>query len=556
MDTSNPPSQDSSRDDDEASIKSQDKRHDELRDTWCLREEKSRHDYVFKRSMSSTAQKASKAIQQLVRGTWKSGHSLYQPGMPFHRGLTHVRKHPLWEILSSMPKGCLLHAHMEAMIEPQWIIRQALELPGYYIKANKALDPHNRGVPAEFDFVYAPKRTVSVKENIWSPSYTPGALVALPDAAGTHPLEGQGFLNWASAQMAIGPDDLKHTGGNLEIWQKFLHCYMVVNGVFWTEPVLRRFVPELFRRLHQNGIRYVELRVAFLAPFQRTGQDGPDADYHYFLTCFREEMDNYMSSTEAASFWGARVIWSTLRDADDATIRRAMEACIAAKQSFPSLISGFDFVGNEDTGRSLRDLRLLCYWFQNRTKSLGLEIPFFFHVGETLGDGSAADENLSDAILLGSRRLGHAFSLYKHPVLIEEVKAHSILVEMCPVSHEVLGLTPSMLSHPLPVFLANNVPVSLNNDDPGMLGYGESGLTHDFFQTLICFDKVGLEGLGTMAENSIRWAAFQDESYDEWICGVHSDLQNGRQSLKAERLQSWREEFERWCYRLVENHDY
>ena len=38
---------------------------------------------------------------------------------------------------------------------------------------------------------------------------------------------------------------------------------------------------------------------------------------------------------------------------------------------------------------------------------VGLELPFLFHAGETLGDGSAADNNLYDAILLGTKRIGH-----------------------------------------------------------------------------------------------------------------------------------------------------
>lgn len=45
--------------------------------------------------------------------------------------------------------------------------------------------------------------------------------------------------------------------------------------------------------------------------------------------------------------------------------------------------------------------------FRARCEKLNLDIPFIFHAGETLGDGSEADMNLYDAILLGTKRIGH-----------------------------------------------------------------------------------------------------------------------------------------------------
>ena len=48
--------------------------------------------------------------------------------------------------------------------------------------------------------------------------------------------------------------------------------------------------------------------------------------------------------------------------------------------------------------------------------------------------------NLFDAVLLGTRRIGHAFSLHKHPLLVDMVKEKKILVESCPISNEVLRL--------------------------------------------------------------------------------------------------------------------
>lgn len=68
---------------------------------------------------------------------------------------------------------------------------------------------------------------------------------------------------------------------------------------------------------------------------------------------------------------------------------------------------GFDLVGSEN------DLKPLIYYiepllrFKHRVEELGLDLPFIFHAGGTFGDGSEADNNLYDAILLGTKRIGH-----------------------------------------------------------------------------------------------------------------------------------------------------
>ena len=118
--------------------------------------------------------------------------------------------------------------------------------------------------------------------------------------------------------------------------------------------------------------------------------------------------------------------------------------------------------------------------------------PFFFHAGECLGDGDETDQNLFDAILLGTRRIGHGFSLYKHPLLTEMVKTKRIMVESCPISNEILRLTSSIKAHPLPALLARGVPCALSNDDPAILGQRGNGVTDDFWQALQGWENLGL----------------------------------------------------------------
>ena len=226
-----------------------------------------------------------------------------------------------------------------------------------------------------------------------------------------------------------------------------------------------------------------------------------------------------------------------------------MKQCIETKQEFPDLISGFDLVGQEDNGRPLVDLVPVLFWFRKQCAEEGVDIPFFFHAGECLGDGDATDHNLFDAILLGTRRIGHGFSLYKHPLLIDLVKEKKILVECCPISNEVLRLASSIKSHPLPALLSRGVPVSLCNDDPAILGHGRNGLTHDFWQALQGLENVDLVGLSMMAQNSIRWSCYEDESTAEWKAGIQNGVMG--KGLKSERLRDFAADFEKFCEWVV-----
>lgn len=219
-----------------------------------------------------------------------------------------------------------------------------------------------------------------------------------------------------------------------------------------------------------------------------------------------------------------------------------MKQCISIKQRFPDMIAGFDLVGQEDQGRPLADMTPELFWFKKRCVEEGVDIPFFFHAGETLGDGDETDENLFDAVLLGTRRLGHGFSLYKHPLLMEMVKEKKILVESCPISNEILRLTGSILSHPLPALLAKGIPAALCNDDPAILGHATSGMSHDFWQALQGWDNLGLEGLGSLAEASVRWAAFEDRNQKDWLREIK--MGSAGKGIRAERLRSWLRDWE------------
>lgn len=103
--------------------------------------------------------------------------------------------------------------------------------------------------------------------------------------------------------------------------------------------------------------------------------------------------------------------------------------------------------------------------FRKECIKKGLDIPFLFHCGETLELGTPTDGNIYDALLLGSARIGHGFSLPRHPYVMEQMKKRNVCVELCPVSNEVLGLTPRIGGHTLYELLANNVHCTVSSDN-------------------------------------------------------------------------------------------
>ena len=130
------------------------------------------------------------------------------------------------------------------------------------------------------------------------------------------------------------------------------------------------------------------------------------------------------------------------------------------------------------------------------------------------------------------------------------VKQKKILIESCPISSEILRLTSSIKSHHLPALLARGVVVALCNDDPAILGQGKNGVSHDFWQAVQGWENLGLEGLGSLAENSVRYAAFDPgHTAKEW----GKDIKDGvfGDGIREARMREVNLEWNKFCERVV-----
>ena len=82
---------------------------------------------------------------------------------------------------------------------------------------------------------------------------------------------------------------------------------------------------------------------------------------------------------------------------------------------------------------------------------LGDRLQFYWHSGESY---QRSNTELADAILLGTKRIGHGFGLIMRPDLLQKVKEQNICVECCPVSNKILGYVHDLRTHPTRSLLA------------------------------------------------------------------------------------------------------
>ena len=257
------------------------------------------------------------------------------PGMMFSLAKDRMERSTLWKIVRGMPKGTLLHCHLEAMVDLPWLLDEIFQTEGAQICASAPLNTPEARLGTDFtvQFVH-PNRAQKNSFNIWDSSYEPGALVSLHTMADAFPDGGkEGFLAWITSRCTITPDEaLNHHHGPNDIWRKFISCFPILSSIINYEPIFRKFMFKMCQDLRRDGVSWVDMRTVFSRPFYRTDSEEPEPDFDLKLTVMEEEIkrastaepDLKMSDELWAGegrvptrtmppFWGARLIWTSVR---------------------------------------------------------------------------------------------------------------------------------------------------------------------------------------------------------------------------------------------------
>lgn len=375
-----------------------------------------------------------------------------------------------------MPKGAHLHIHFNACLGPGVLLGVARAMDHMFITSDVSLADARGRRRCRIQF-----SIMAIEESegdLFDPGYGNRApmrfdefLEAFPRHCPPHGPDGAergggDAMAWLEGKLVTPEeeayDPLQTVAG---AWDGFNARTQMMKGLFNYEMAYRTYTRRCLEDFVADNIQYAEIRPNFMDTNQVWTDDGSGKiDNVGIMQMIMDEYEKFQAES-TGYFGGLKVIYCCPRSWPNDKVARGLAECLAFKKRWPRWIAGFDLVGEEGKGKPLSAFVPEFLTFRRDCAAAGVDVPFLFHCGETLEAGSEMDENLLDALLLGSRRIGHGFSLARHPYVMERMKRDGVCLEVCPISNEVLGLTPRANGHSVYNLLANDVHCTVNSDN-------------------------------------------------------------------------------------------
>ncbi|KAK3769223.1 hypothetical protein RRG08_005170 [Elysia crispata] len=405
----------------------------------------------------------------------------YTPALSFFKSKEWIEKTTTFKIIRKMPKGAALHLHEPAITSLDWFVKNLTYRENIYMCTDKD------GFILLNIFLTPPQNP----DCVWK-------LVKEERMAATSVELFDAKLRQNISFLSTDP--LTKYSGTNSAWDRFNKYFEQVGSLLFNAPLLRDYFQQALQEFWEDNVQYIELRGAM---FGYTEVDGTIHDTAYGVELYKNASEEFIS--KHADFLGAKVIMSGLRFKSEGVIRNEVLQAISMRRKFPDFFLGYDLVAQEDPLNPL--LFYLDALLYPTLRSLDDALPYFFHAGETKWEGTDVDENLLDALLLNTTRIGHGYALAKHPELADFVKSRGIAVEVNPISNQLLGLVSDLRNHAIVPLLADDFPLVISSDDPA--AWEALPLTHDFFVAFMDLSgqDVGLGFLKKLAINSLKYSA-------------------------------------------------
>ena len=406
--------------------------------------------------LSPTEMEADRRLRLLCEEEKERTGADFPPAHSFLEAKTRqlIEGSPVLAAMKRLPKGGILHGHGEAVGDFRWLVGQVVARSDTYMYVGES-GPQPRGTLRIF-------------------ATAPGAgwesVASLRAAAG----DAAAFDESVYRALTLGSEDL----ASPDIWAEFGNCFRRSFALFDDDPTLEAaFWRRMLDSLIDENVQYLESR-----SWPAGGDD--------LLGAARRRDPDF----------DVKFIPSAGRSADHRRVAEVLDRVLAAREHDPDRVVGFDLVENEDRTHSNLYFAEELLAARREAVRLGTDLPLYLHSGES---NSAENENLYDALLLGTRRIGHGLALVRHPLLMQMVKERGIAIEVCPISNQVLGYVADLRTHPAATYVAAGLPVVLAPDDPGLM---RESLSHDYYEAFMAWG-LDLRALKQIAMNSLAYSA-------------------------------------------------
>jgi adenosine deaminase CECR1 len=407
---------------------------------------------------------------------YKEQH-FFPPARYFFQSKPHIEETKLFKILKTMPKGGILHLHGAAAGNARWVVDRVISEPNCYVYWGAHSESYVKGQLGFF------------QENLAPPGFEQAALLM------------NRVSNFPDSLFSLLTFDESIDADSVDIWKEFEQIFQRIYRFIRYQPVFKDYFYHSFEQLVDDGIQHVELRGIFTDLYDLQHPDGyynADSIVRYF-----QEATNRIKEKEPS--FTLKIIFTSLRFKSKLEIEQDLIAAYKLRGRYPDLVAGFDLVAEEDQGHST--LYFLDTWLKmdSLQQYYGVDMPLYLHDGES---DWVSVNNLYDAVLLDSRRIGHGFNLFRFPNLLEEVKRRDICLELNPISNQILGYVRDLRMHPGSTYLTRGVACTISSDDPLIFDY--QGLTYDYWEIFLAWE-LDLRKLKGLVLNSLKYSALDQQ---------------------------------------------
>ena len=391
----------------------------------------------------------------------------------------------IYKLLSLMPKGGLLHTHSGGTTDAKWIINRAKEYKECYVFTNKDTGSYIYGQLAIFQKNKVPNGFINLKEKIKSEPSFEEELYRL---------------------LIL---ERKSISGYVDVWGEFEKRFTRVNMLIAYRPFFKEYYKKAFLDMVEDNIQHVEIRFIFDKLYDLKIKE-------YSNDIIIKDIETIVGEVQKKDpNFTLKLIYTSFKFLDNNDVEKEIEKAFKLKSKYPNLITGFDLVAEENTLNSIHYYQENWLKIDSLEKDYGFKLPLFLHAGEA---NSIKNKNLFDIPLLDNRRIGHGLNLALFPELIKEIKAKNNLIEINPLSNQILGYVNDLRNHPARILLRNGVQGSISNDDPGVFGY--NGLGYDFWSVFIAWE-LDLRAIKKLVFNSIEYSSLSKNEKEISLKELH-----------------------------------